>query len=689
MRPISLGLSLFLATVVLAQPVSASAEDPATVKLTRRAPFDQWCVAPVCTARDAAPAPVPRQAVPDDVELEGTTGLADQRLRQALAEKIVGLALEVAGSWNNAAVRDLLGAAAAAASEDTERLARAKGLGGAVLRAGLVYQLADAMVTDPACVDAARTDALYEGLALSISLAPLSFPQATGQVPAACEQTALRAAHWADSVVLVALLPAAWATELSQLAEGIDGAAAACATVTEPGELLAAVQALRAAKAAPTIASVVAALSAVAQIDWKATEGDAACAKALAGWAGDHLPHLRAVVQKGLGGAQAKDVAVTLQTGMRVACPAGNCDALVALAQAVARMAKGEATPKAELQKLLAVLHLGAGNGHLPELLGVLFDALRASLQTAGHGFSIHALASALGKQVGIDETGHVSLLALLHLPQSPWIAEIGLAVPKLSGGELSLGVNARAGYAAQNLGVVARVGLDTYDIANGAQLAETTHAGAGLDLWAATANDEAPRRYEFQWTNALDLYDTTQIPWNTKLAGLHFFNENSVMFRSTLLLGAKFGTPWDRWQVQARLGAGLQVEAAESIKVENGIGAATALNASGQTQGRLLVRWRAIPRVLGMHAYAAFQRFTFAQAQAAVQFDGTLSGSVQLALAQQTQTQTRIFLDADALAFAEFVPAVFVGLDTIAVAGAPEAVFAPVIGAGIVRTRW
>jgi hypothetical protein len=163
-------------------------------------------------------------------------------------------------------------------------------------------------------------------------------------------------------------------------------------------------------------------------------------------------------------------------------------------------------------------------------------------------------------------------------------------------------------------------------------------------------------------------------------------------MFRGTALVGLRWRAN-DRVSLQVLAGGGGQFETQDSSTAggQSTYSLSEQQNVSAQGSARLLFRWRILPGWLGMRVRADGSYFTITRDTSGVQIAG--SGAVTTSQQateqdQQAELHGRLFLDADILSFAQFVPSVWGGFDYVGVSGPANSSSStlPVVGIGIVR---
>lgn len=680
-----------MATGVHAQP----ARDAGEVALVPEAPFDRWCVAPLCSAPDRHPSLVKLPAVRPS---GATRGLLEERLERALADSLTSAARDAAGpTWNLATV-DLVEAVATALVADGDGLAKQGGVGGALIRAGLTYQLDGVVPRDPACGGGERLGAIYEGLALTPVFAPLGFPARRGRVRAACAPTARTTARTVDAAILRALVPDAARADATAVVSAVAEVRARCAggtspravaatRVTQPTTVREIADALRALRATPVPAPPAPAAPPPADDDGGVappppeapappSPAEQACAKAADALAAIAPERLDPLVKQGLADAPLAGLAEALQA------PPAPSMALVT------RLGTGT-TSAADLRTLAGAIAAPHSTPLVADALAALPDALASVDGSAS--VDPDAIRAYLGRRYGVDDTGKPALRSLLGLAPTPWVFELNGGVPSADFSQQKVVADVSAGYATKQIGVVGRGWVNTYNIDDSQTHNDYTHAGGALEGWWLSGAS-AKLRVELRLSGAFDYYDTTTYPRQDALA--NFYDYDSRMGRGTAFVGLRYAMPTDRVSAALLAGGGMQYEDPDTTRTTGAVtlGLASQQNVSAQAAARLLVRWHIVPKIVGLRLRgdATYFRITREELTASIGA-GSVTTSSTVDQQQQIEVHGRLFLDADVISFGGFIPALFGGVDYIGIQGTSTTTSAtvPLVGAGIVRESW
>jgi hypothetical protein len=305
-----------------------------------------------------------------------------------------------------------------------------------------------------------------------------------------------------------------------------------------------------------------------------------------------------------------------------------------------------------------------------------------------------------LSEKYSIDEGG-VATLKSLVLP-SPWIVELngGLPDARFKTNNLLLVGDATLGYSTKSLGAVASGGINYSDLVTSSGENEVDHAYGSLEAWWISGDPTSPVRFEGRLTGGVDYYDTTLCPGggtcNETVVNATtplWLDYDSLLLRGTLLAGVR----WKAGTVtgQALVGGGGQYETQDSSSFGGGspneFSLTSQTNISAQGSARLLVRWRIVPGWVGMRLRGDGTYFTITRDTLAVAISQTGNTSTSHPATEQDQQlelHGRVFLDADVLSFAQFVPAIWGGVDFVSLSGPTNSATSavPVFGIGIVR---
>ncbi len=672
--------------------------DAGEVALAPQPPFDRWCVAPLCSAPDRQPSRVKLPALrPSGV----TRGLLEERLESALADSLTSAARDAAGpKWNLATV-DLVEAVGAALVADGDGLAKQGGVGGALIRAGLTYQLDGIVPQDPACGGGERLGAIYEGLALTPVFAPLGFPARRGRVRAACAPTARTTARTVDAAILRALVPDAARADATAVVGAVADVRARCAGATSPRAAAArrvaeastvreVADALRALRATPAPAPPAPAPPAPAppadddggvappppEPPAPPSPAEQACAMAADALAAIAPERLDPLAKQGLAAAPLAGLAEALQA------PPPPSMALVT------RLGTGT-TSAADLRTLASAIVAPHSTPLVADALAALLDAIASVDGSAA--VDPDAIRAYLGRRYNVDDTGKPALRSLLGLAPTPWVFELNGGIPSADTSQQKVVGDVSVGYATKSIGVIGRGWLDTYNIDDSATHNDYTHAGGALEGWWLSGAT-AKLRFELRLSGAFDYYDTTTYPRQDTLA--NFFDYDSRMGRGTAFVGLRYATPTDRVSAALLAGGGMQYEDPDTTRTTGGLtlGLSSQQNLSAQASARLLVRWHIVPKIVGMRLRgdSTYFRITREELTASIGA-GSVTTSSTVDQQQQIEVHGRLFLDADVISFGGFIPALFGGVDYIGIQGTSTTTSAtvPLVGAGIARESW
>jgi len=674
-----------------ARAQSASPPPPSidSVVTRREPPFDYWCLARLCPGQ-AQERPSPLK-LPATIAPNVAQGLLEQKLKGALSDALETAARAALGPEYNEAVADLSEAIAATAAGDPDRLATLGGLGASAMRVALVYHLDTLVPGDAACVGPRRIDAIYEGLGVTVTLAPLRFPKKRGATSAACAETAKKAAIAVDGAVLVAITSPEVRRAVVSIEQALDDARKNCGSLTgTTDDTLARVRAASDTFSATRVGAVAHALRALgAATPTTAAPGtppqpsaaEQACTKSL-----DTLRAADPATFEALAGAALADVAIAPLAVLF----AGSQDAGTAL---VVRVATGTAT-RDDMVSLVGALAKAAA---LPVGAPVLGDALGALpnavvVQDGAPTVDPNALLAFLADKYDVGDDGKPSLRSLLDLQPTPWVFELNGGLPNVDFSQQKVVADVSIGYATKSIGVVGRGAVDTYNLADSQVHDDYTHAGGSLEAWWLSGELTRSLRLEIRLAGGFDYYDTTSYPRQDALS--NFYDFDSRVGRGTAFVGLRYGAPLDRVSLQLLLGGGGQYEDPDTTRFTSGntFSLNSQANFSGQASGRLLVRVRIVPQIIGARLRAETIYFDLTrEALSYVNSGGVQTTTSSVEVQQQLEVHSRLFLDADIASFAGFVPAVFGGLDYLGIQGSSTSTSAliPVLGVGIVRTTW
>jgi hypothetical protein len=659
--------SIWLGVCAVASwPLSAYAEPE--VKLERPAPFDHWCVAPVCQAPAGQTPHAPLFQPPAEVLPSASDGLLERELKRRLGNAVSDQARKL-DVWSKP-VDDLSQSAVAALASDKARYERALGLTGAVARAALVLQVADAVPAQPGCSGSARLGAIYEGLSLSIALAPLQFPAATHSVSQSCVETAHAAEKVVDQQVLAALIPENVRQGVQHAIAKVKAAATACAPLLKP-------------QALDSFTDYQAHWAKLQQLRTpELPESAPECSAALGGPDSISLPELDELRKLGLEAASAELIE----------------EALSAAAQA----AQLQAQLRAQLDELLHAGQLGKQSLEAmlarlaaewkPEALsnevwGHLFDALRQALTVDGQHVSIDPLVvvKSLKDAYGLDENGVPTLRTLLGFKPTPWVAEANAGVPSLRDSDIHVIGDARFGYQGDMFGVVVHGGVKEFDFEENQVITQDSHYFGGADGSLMLGNARSKVRLEMRLGVLVDYVDTTIIALPSAVGGLNWQDYDSTLVRAGGKLGLRLA-PNDQLILRIAAAGGYQYETHDSSAAFQNKTFDSVTTNSGRFGGGLLFVYRIVPGVLGTRVRGDLDYYKLTIDHLVFNFMG--QPVVEQPQASQLEASARLFVDLDVASFGGFVPAAFAGIDYLARSGAGPDVTSstPSFGLGLMR---
>jgi hypothetical protein len=677
-------------------PTPARAE--ATVTLRTPAPFDRWCVAPLCQGPSATPTPL---VVPPLAGDDAIAGYAEEKLRAYVANEVSAWIDGHAADWNTKPIRDLARTAIAAVLHDQGTLETGQGLGAALLRVGLTLRLEQALAEDPQCAGAARRDAIYEGLAVTRALGILAFPESKREVLARCEGTALAVAAAVDGAILRALDPRSELPKLVAQLEALRGRiaqireAARALTPEDPASASRTFAALAKLQAAPSIAALLevarAAETEANVLDTWTDGASATFAASIRTLLTVDLAPLRAPFAQALADVDAAALLQQAQTDP-LACASEACTATKRLI-AIARKGIDAEALRALVSEIRARLGLKTGDG----IFARLVDAFDAAV-VAGTAAQGTASATIDGKvfvrkvlsDYCVDEDGSFSLTCAIAGKPEPLVLEANAGVPRLSAGDVRAVGDLAIGWKTKGFGVVGRGYVNYFDLATATGTTDNLRTGGSLEAWYRTGGDDAKVRFEIRFVGGGDYYDTSYVPVTQGPANGWFHDEDSTLLRATLLAGLVL-EPSSRLFLDVLVGGGGQYESygylATDPRDPNVLSDTTSVSARGS--GRLLARWSFWPGFLALRIRSEGSVFRLTRDVFSVaQIGRPMSATTTTTEVTQIETFHRAFVDLDVAKFFGFVPAIFGGVDAIRISGDAGStnVVVPLVGIGIVR---
>lgn len=506
-------------------------------------------------------------------------------------------------------------------------------------------------------------------------------------------ETAKRTARAIDAAALASLLPEPVRGDLDAITSAVDTVKKSCANVPDASEAMA----TRLRTAAPllragSVSEVATSLHTLHAAAPKAPEaGDApapspaeqACAKALDVASTVDPARLDPLVREGLSDAALGAIVAPIRA------PADHA------LDVVVRLAAGSST-EADVRALVTELARAVVPADVPVLKDAIAVLPKAVVVKDGAAtVDPNAILAFFASEYDVDDRGKPSLRSLLGLKPTPWVFELNGGVPKVDFGSQKVVGDLTFGYATAKLGFYAQGAIDTYDLSDGkASVNQYLHAKGALDAWWLSGDAASALRAEIRVSGGMEYYDTTTYPSAVDLT--KFYDFDSRIPRGGLLLGARYRSAEDRVSIQVLVGGGGQYENPDTttfgaLGTNNGQ-QGNSLNLQQQNtltaygNARLNARFRIVPQILGARLRGDATYFNITRAEALTGF-GT---STPLANYQEQQLEIhgRLFLDADIASFADFVPALFTGVDVLATQGpgTSTSFVIPVVGAGIVR---
>lgn len=647
-------------------PLAAHAESE--VKLERPAPFDRWCVAPLCQPPPGQTPRAPLFQPPAEVLPSASDGLLERELKQRLGAAVSEQARKL-DVWSKP-VDDLSQSAVAALASDRERYQRALGLTGAVARAALVLEVADAIPVQPSCTGSVRLGAIYEGLALSIALMPLRFPTATRSVSSSCVDTAQAAEKLVDEQALAALIPETVRQGVQRAVARVKAAATACAPLLQ----------------SPTLASFADYQSHWAKLQQLRTpelpQNAPECSAALGGPDSIALPELDELRKLGLETASAELVDEALSAAAQAAAVQAQLRAQ--LDELLRAGALGRQSLQAMLERVAAEWKPAALSN---ELWGHLIDALRQAIKVDAERVSIDPLAviQSLKDAYGLDENGVPTLRTLLGFKPTPWIAEANAGVPRAKSDDLHLIADARLGYQGKHWGVIAHGGIKEFDLEQEGVATQDDHYFGGVDGTFLFGDVHDKVRVELRLNLLVDYVNTTIAAQPTSLGGANFQDYDSTLVRGGGQLGLRVA-PTEQLLFRLAAFGGYQYETHDTTNVFKSYNFESVDTNSARFGGGLLFVYRIVPGVLGARVRGGLDYYKLTIDRLVFDFMG--QPVIEQPQATQLEASARLFVDVDAASFGGFVPAAFAGIDYLARSGAgPDVVSStPSFGLGLMR---
>ncbi len=248
------------------------------------------------------------------------------------------------------------------------------------------------------------------------------------------------------------------------------------------------------------------------------------------------------------------------------------------------------------------------------------------------------------------------------------------------------------AGWTAPRWGVVAAGSAHTFALDRGETLSDLDAYRGHVEGWLRFGDERAA--FELRGRFGASLYDTTfiQAPAGT----VAFRDETSATYDGTLLVGAHLRAA-ERFVVDGLVGGGVYREEYNATRLDAGAGAKTdggivdTSRLAGRAEGRVQLRWLAMPQALSLRLRSEARLSSLTRSADVIAILGAkVAATSTTDTSQQLETSSRFFVQADALAVADIVPTLFVGLDTLSVAaaGASKTDVVPVVGVGLFKSQ-
>lgn len=556
------------------------------------------------------------------------------------------------------AMRDLARAVVHALSENSTALTLDGGLGAAAARAGLLYTADATLPADASCNGRRRLDAIYEALAAT-PLDALGFTERTRGVAAECAPTA-NAVQYA---VLRPFVVSVASTDLVELGRAVAAVAAAekrCATND------------MASDHAIGPSATVAELHAVA-LAGRDRAADArpllACADLLASAALLPIEPLERLRAAGLGPVPLLTV-LSSEHG---------------LGEVVNALARTGALRRHDLVQLIGAISTNA----LPAVPAPVANGIVRAIGSA-------VVEDADGGRATVDPSRVVAEIDrtlrepgvrdLLGFGPSPWSFELDAGIPKLDVSELRIAGGLKTGYQARSASIFLQGGVRYFDLTSPFLSTAHTAVTGALDARYITGQAGARIRAELGLSGGLDYVDATTLAQPPGGGRTDFGDYDSLLTKASLTAGLRYRD--DRLSLNALVRGGAQLESFDSTSVDaRGVLLESPDTLSFQFGARFETRVRVVSDVLSVRAHGELS--SFALTRETVAFQSGAPASVTTTSSRQVFTTVQVFLDADVLRFAGFVPAAFGRLDVVALssASASSSTTVPVIGLGIIRS--
>lgn len=682
--------ALFVSLPSAAQNPTAATPAPTPVPFERASPWRDWCVAPACTPAAGASARAAVVSAPKPVVSSEESGALELAAKERILAELHALPGKAAGPWDTAPLRDLTSTVLAVVAQDEAALARTGGVPASLLRATLTLAVDKALPQALDCDPRARLDAVYEGLAGSVALSSLPFPEKGKALAVACQPVARRAQEMVDGLVARSLMTADITGALTKTASATDAAGKACEGAASKPELTAETQAylktlVQAAKE-PTKVTVAdaqrlveGAKKANADVTAHRAEAGDGCAQAVdaldALASGPDGGALAKSAQEGFAGAPAKSLADALGAPPP-ACEGAACAARDLVVRVVSGLRTGLTKDDyvAALRYLASILGIPASEGSLQaEILHRAEDALvvdRDGGATVDQGAFARGLASAYAPGAG--------------LLTSPFVFDVSAGVPSLSTGDTRIVGDATIGYQGASFGVVGRGAVNYFDLTSGAVATDNLRALGALDGFWLSGSEQNPLRFETRLSTGIDYFDTTTIA-SPSTSRFRFGDYDSLLVRGLLQAGIRWRAA-ETLRLGVLVGGGAQFERYQTTSLDSrGIQLDAPSSMSGRALGKLTVRWAIAPRYLALRAQGGGGLLSVTRETAVTTSRaGVTTTTITATSETQLDAEARGFVDFDVVKVAGFVPALWGGVNVFVLDSGSNTV--PAAGIAIFR---
>jgi hypothetical protein len=267
-------------------------------------------------------------------------------------------------------------------------------------------------------------------------------------------------------------------------------------------------------------------------------------------------------------------------------------------------------------------------------------------------------------------------------------VLDLNVGALTLKSGDVNMAGDLTLGYATKSLGLAATgTGLN-YQLERPEQKVDILRGEVDAEAWYVTGSEETWGRFEARLRFAGVNDDRTVTTWRPDHKSFTWHDENTWMWRPSLLLGLRLrGGPNLSGYLLA--GGGIQYEWYDYITVSPGASAdlSDTQTLSSQGYGRAQVRWSFVPGWLSLRLRAEASRSSMTRNNE--RWDPNQSNFVRTRESAATfELRSRASLELDALAFLGISPFIYGGLDyfTQEVGGSAVSSTMPGFGAGLFK---